>query len=214
MGGASGSEAETRLGEVRVEDRREDLQDGLLDHPIGYRRDPQRTFPSRALRDHDPQHRRGSVAAIQQGLANRGPMLPHEVGELLQDHPVTAGSALVGLDPPVATIAGPTGRLTGRNRISAIALAARGTAVDPVLSSLETRSLEVQMKFRVLLQQDKDGGFVAEVPSLPGCISQGDTRTAALANIREAIEGYLYSLRAHGEPIPPPIGEEPVDVGA
>jgi predicted RNase H-like HicB family nuclease len=70
------------------------------------------------------------------------------------------------------------------------------------------------MKFRVLLQQDEDGVFVAEVPSLPGCISQGDTRTAALANIREAIEGYLDSLRAHGEPIPPPIGEEVVDVGA
>jgi antitoxin HicB len=70
------------------------------------------------------------------------------------------------------------------------------------------------MKFRVLLQQDEDGVFVAEVPSLPGCISQGDTRTAALTNIREAIEGYLDSLRAHGEPIPPPIGEEVVDVGA
>lgn len=70
------------------------------------------------------------------------------------------------------------------------------------------------MKFRVLLQQDEDGVFVAEVPSLPGCISQGDTRAAALANIREAIEGYLESLRAHGEPIPPPIGEEVVDVGA
>jgi len=70
------------------------------------------------------------------------------------------------------------------------------------------------MKFRVLLQQDEDGVFVAEVPTLPGCISQGDTRSAALANIREAIEGYLESLRAHGEPIPPSIGEEVVDVGA
>lgn len=83
-----------------------------------------------------------------------------------------------------------------------------------MLSSLETRSLEVHIKFRVLLQQDEDGVFVAVVPSLPGCISQGDTRAAALANIREAIEGYLDSLRAHGEPIPPPIGEEVVDVGA
>ena len=70
------------------------------------------------------------------------------------------------------------------------------------------------MKFRVLLQQDEDGVFVAEVPTLPGCISQGETRSDALANIREAIEGYLESLRAHGEPIPPSIGEEVVDVGA
>ncbi len=68
------------------------------------------------------------------------------------------------------------------------------------------------MKFRVLVHQDEDGVFVAEVPSLPGCISQGGTRDEALRNIQEAISGYLDSLRAHGEPIPPSIGEEVVDV--
>ena len=66
------------------------------------------------------------------------------------------------------------------------------------------------MKFRVVLQQDEDGVFVAEVASLP-CISQGATRQAALDNIREAIEGYLESLKQHGEPIPPRIDEEVVD---
>jgi len=68
------------------------------------------------------------------------------------------------------------------------------------------------VKFRVLVQQDEDGVFVAEVPSLPGCISQGGTREEALRNIQDAISGYLDSLRAHGEPIPPSIGEEVVDV--
>lgn len=68
------------------------------------------------------------------------------------------------------------------------------------------------MKFRVVLQQDEDGIFVAEVPSLPGCISQGTTREAALDNIREAIIGYLESLKQHGEAIPPPNDEETVDV--
>jgi antitoxin HicB len=68
------------------------------------------------------------------------------------------------------------------------------------------------MKFRVVLQQDEDGVFVAEVLSLPGCISQGPTRAEALDNIREAIEGYLESLKQQGEPIPPPIDEEVVDV--
>ena len=63
------------------------------------------------------------------------------------------------------------------------------------------------MKFRVLLQQDEDGVMVAEVPALPGCISQGATRDEALSNIREAIAGYLDSLKAHGDPIPPPIDE-------
>ena len=68
------------------------------------------------------------------------------------------------------------------------------------------------MKFRVLIEQDEDGTFVAEVPSLPGCVTQGATREQALANVREAIAGYLESLQAHGEPIPPSIGEEVVDV--
>jgi predicted RNase H-like HicB family nuclease len=59
------------------------------------------------------------------------------------------------------------------------------------------------MKFRVVLQRDEDGVIVAEVPALPGCISQGATRDEALSNIREAITGYLDSLKAHGDPIPP-----------
>jgi predicted RNase H-like HicB family nuclease len=68
------------------------------------------------------------------------------------------------------------------------------------------------MKFRVLIEVDEDGVFVAQVPSLPGCVSQGGTHDEALRNAREAIEAYLESLRAHNEPIPPPIGEEIVDV--
>ncbi|MFM7474180.1 MAG: type II toxin-antitoxin system HicB family antitoxin [Microcystis aeruginosa Ma_MB_S_20031200_S102] len=61
------------------------------------------------------------------------------------------------------------------------------------------------MKYRVLIEQDEDGIYVAEVPSLPGCISQGNTRFELLANIQEAIALYLESLEAHNEPIPPPI---------
>jgi len=55
------------------------------------------------------------------------------------------------------------------------------------------------MKYRVLLEQDEDGVFVATCPSLPGCVSQGTTRAEANTNIREAIEGYLKSLRKHGD---------------
>ncbi|MEQ1632619.1 MAG: type II toxin-antitoxin system HicB family antitoxin [Planctomycetota bacterium] len=68
------------------------------------------------------------------------------------------------------------------------------------------------MKFRVLIEQDEDGAFVALAPSLPGCVSQGSTRHEALQNIREAIAAYIESLEAHGDPIPPSIGEEVVDV--
>jgi predicted RNase H-like HicB family nuclease len=68
------------------------------------------------------------------------------------------------------------------------------------------------MKYRVLIEEDEDGMFVAEVPSLPGCISQGATREEALANIKEAIAVYVESLEAHGEAVPPPITEELVEV--
>ena len=68
------------------------------------------------------------------------------------------------------------------------------------------------MKFRVTIEQDEDGNFVAQCPSLPGCISQGKNREKALTNIRDAIQGYLTSLKKHNEAIPPPIEEETVEV--
>jgi antitoxin HicB len=60
------------------------------------------------------------------------------------------------------------------------------------------------VKFRVTIEQDEDGVFIAEVPALPGCLSQGRTRTEAIENIKEAIAAYLESLNAHSEPIPSP----------
>ena len=68
------------------------------------------------------------------------------------------------------------------------------------------------MRYLAYLQQDEDGIFVATCPSLPGCVSQGATRSEAQANIREAIELYLKSLRKHGEPIPPGIEQEVIQV--
>ena len=68
------------------------------------------------------------------------------------------------------------------------------------------------MRYRVLIEQDEDGVYVAEVPALPGCISQGRTRSEALENIKEAIAAYIESLKAHGEPVPPSISEEVVEV--
>lgn len=68
------------------------------------------------------------------------------------------------------------------------------------------------MKYRITIEQDEDGQYVAQAPALPGCISEGATRAEAVANIKEAIAGYLESLRKHGEPIPPPITEDLVEV--
>ena len=68
------------------------------------------------------------------------------------------------------------------------------------------------MKFRVIIEQDEDGVFIAHCPSLPGCVSQGATRAEAHAAIQDAVAGYIASLEKLGEAIPPPIDEDVVDV--
>lgn len=70
------------------------------------------------------------------------------------------------------------------------------------------------MLFRTIVEQDEEGMFVAECPSLPGCISQGKTREEALVNIKDAAQGYIESLRKHNEPIPPSIDEEIIKIYA
>ncbi len=50
------------------------------------------------------------------------------------------------------------------------------------------------MRLRVVLEPSEEGGYTVYVPSLPGCISEGDTREEALENIREAIELYLETV--------------------
>ncbi|MFQ5788148.1 MAG: type II toxin-antitoxin system HicB family antitoxin [Thermodesulfobacteriota bacterium] len=47
------------------------------------------------------------------------------------------------------------------------------------------------MKFKVIIERDATGYYVAEVPALPGCVSQGESFEDAKANIKEAIEGWL-----------------------
>jgi len=50
------------------------------------------------------------------------------------------------------------------------------------------------MKIKIILEPSEEGGYTAIVPSLPGCISEGDDREEALKNIREAIELYLEPI--------------------
>lgn len=68
------------------------------------------------------------------------------------------------------------------------------------------------MNYTVILQEESDGGFVATVPSLPGCVSQGDTRAEAMANVREAIGVYLEDCIASGEAVPVEAGREIIEV--
>lgn len=68
------------------------------------------------------------------------------------------------------------------------------------------------MKFRIHTKQDEDGMFTSKVPELPGCISQGNSKEESIANIKDAISGYLASLKKHDESIPPSIDEDIVEV--
>ena len=52
------------------------------------------------------------------------------------------------------------------------------------------------MKLHVLIEQDEAGYYVAEVPALPGCLSQGKSREEAIANVTEAIEGWLEVMES------------------
>ena len=68
------------------------------------------------------------------------------------------------------------------------------------------------MKYTVIIETGQESGYVAHVPSLRGCVSQGGTREQALANVKEAIEAYIEALLEDGIPVPTEVGRETVDV--
>jgi predicted RNase H-like HicB family nuclease len=60
------------------------------------------------------------------------------------------------------------------------------------------------MQYTVLIEPADDGSLSVWMPDLPGCASCGDTPNESLANIVEAIKGYIETLCSHCEPVPPP----------
>ncbi len=58
------------------------------------------------------------------------------------------------------------------------------------------------MRYIVVLEREADGGYVATVPALPGCVSPGDTREEVTSNIREAADLYIEDCIATGDPVP------------
>ncbi|OYT62115.1 hypothetical protein B6U67_04880 [Methanosarcinales archaeon ex4484_138] len=71
------------------------------------------------------------------------------------------------------------------------------------------------MKFTVLIEKNEDGGYTATVPSLPGCITQGDTWDETITNAKEAIAGHIEVLRTLGKQIPIEVPVKvPIEVGA
>ncbi len=68
------------------------------------------------------------------------------------------------------------------------------------------------MKYTVIIEKGRESGYVANVPALRGCVSQGATKQEALANVKEAIEAYLEALMEDGLPAPTEVGRETVEV--
>ena len=57
-------------------------------------------------------------------------------------------------------------------------------------------------RFIVYLEPAEEGGYIASVPALPGCVTQGETKEEALEMAEDAIRGYIESLKKHGELLP------------
>ena len=68
------------------------------------------------------------------------------------------------------------------------------------------------MKYTAIIEKGRESGFVAQVPTLRGCVSQGKTREEAVANIKEAIEAYIEALIEDGLPVPTEVGKESIEV--
>ena len=69
----------------------------------------------------------------------------------------------------------------------------------------------IELRFTIRIERNEAGNYTVTVPSLPGCITEGDTWEEAIANAREAIAGYIEALKALGKTIPL---EVPVEVEA
>ncbi|MFQ6089271.1 MAG: type II toxin-antitoxin system HicB family antitoxin [Candidatus Methanofastidiosia archaeon] len=58
------------------------------------------------------------------------------------------------------------------------------------------------LSYRIMMRKEPEGGYTVIVPSLPGCVTYGDTIEEAIEMAKEAIELYIESLKEHGEEIP------------
>ncbi|MEK7873099.1 MAG: type II toxin-antitoxin system HicB family antitoxin [Chloroflexota bacterium] len=68
------------------------------------------------------------------------------------------------------------------------------------------------MKYTVIIEKGRESGYVAYVPALKGCVSQGRTKAAALRNVKEAMEAYVEALLQDGLPVPIEVGKDTVEL--
>ena len=70
-----------------------------------------------------------------------------------------------------------------------------------ILKKLKAKKVKI-LNYKILLKKEPEGGYTVFVPSLPGCITYGETIDESIINAKEAIELYIESLKSHGEDIP------------
>ncbi|HYU47854.1 MAG TPA: type II toxin-antitoxin system HicB family antitoxin [Terriglobales bacterium] len=61
---------------------------------------------------------------------------------------------------------------------------------------------KIRYHYNIMLRPEPEGGYTALVPALPGCVTYGRTLKEAQAMAKDAISGYIVSLRKHGDPVP------------
>lgn len=99
-------------------------------------------------------------------------------------------------DPIVAGIAGACQQVVLARSLRYLNRSVRGDQLRR--NSVATANL----RYTVLIERNEDGRYTVTVPSLPGCISEGDTWDEAISNVGEAIVGYIETLEVLGRPIP------------
>jgi antitoxin HicB len=70
-----------------------------------------------------------------------------------------------------------------------------------VVYSVYMRKKASKLQFNVIFRPEKEGGFTAVVPLLPGCVSYGKTLSEAKKMIADAVDGYIFSMKKRGEKI-------------
>ena len=68
------------------------------------------------------------------------------------------------------------------------------------------------MKYTVIVEKGQESGYVAYAPALKGCVSQGDSKEAAVAHLKEAMEAYIEALLEDGLPVPTEVGRDTVEL--
>lgn len=77
------------------------------------------------------------------------------------------------------------------------------------MKNSKTRKTKIEFKYRVdITWSPEDEAYIVKVPELEGCVTHGDSMEEAVAHAKEAITGYLDSLKARGQPIPKPLAEQ------